>query len=88
MRVGEILRSQDHAGRLIGAICAGPKCFLPHKIAQDKLVTSYPLFQKDMEAAGTIYNPSYTLQDKILTDLDLVTWPTMDVSEISYFKFL
>ena len=54
MLVGEILRSQDESGRIIGAICAGPKSFLPHKVAQNKQITSYPLFQSDMETAGEV----------------------------------
>ena len=50
--VGEILRAQDESSRIIGAICAGPKAFVAHNVAKEKLVTSYPAMQSDMEGAG------------------------------------
>lgn len=40
--VGELLRTQESAGRIIAAICAAPTALAKHGIATGKSVTSYP----------------------------------------------
>lgn len=48
-----MLKAQDGRSGLIGAICAGPKALISHKIGEGKMVTSYPTFQSKFEEAGT-----------------------------------
>lgn len=66
--VGKMLKSQDESSLLIGAICAGPKSFIPHKIGLGKVVTSYPLFKQDMEAAGYKYS-----EERLCIDGNIIT---------------
>ena len=42
MELAKILKSQDQAGRLIGAICAAPSVLVHHGMLKDRRATSYP----------------------------------------------
>lgn len=46
--VGELLRSQEAAGRIIAAICAAPTALAKHGIATGKSVTSYPAMKPQL----------------------------------------
>nr|CAH7718780.1 unnamed protein product [Callosobruchus chinensis] len=67
--VGEMLKEQEQAGRLIAAICAAPTALKAHGIAIGKKVTSYPSMKAQMEEGG-----QYTyLEDKVVIDGNVVT---------------
>lgn len=46
--IGELLRSQESAGRLIAAICAAPTALAKHGIATGKTLTSYPAMKPQL----------------------------------------
>ncbi|XP_023160016.1 protein dj-1beta [Drosophila hydei] len=46
--IGELLRTQESAGRLIAAICAAPTALAKHGIATGKSLTSYPAMKSQL----------------------------------------
>ncbi|GAB6031346.1 hypothetical protein CHUAL_009129 [Chamberlinius hualienensis] len=63
-QVGELLRTQENAGRLIAAICAAPTALKAHGIGIGKTVTSYPSVKdKITEGDRYVYSESRVVQD-------------------------
>lgn len=50
--MGELLREQEKAGRIIGAICAAPTALHKHNICLGKQLTSYPAMKEKMLEGG------------------------------------
>ncbi|EFA04901.1 Protein DJ-1-like Protein [Tribolium castaneum] len=50
--VGELIREQEAAGRLTGAICAAPTALKAHGVYVGKTVTSYPAMEAQMLEGG------------------------------------
>ncbi|KAH8297471.1 hypothetical protein KR044_012637, partial [Drosophila immigrans] len=46
--VGELLRTQESAGRLIAAICAAPTALAKHGVGSGKSLTSYPAMKSQL----------------------------------------
>ncbi|XP_032232372.1 protein/nucleic acid deglycase DJ-1 isoform X2 [Nematostella vectensis] len=65
-QVGQILREQYEAGRIVAAICAGPTALLAHGVGGGKRVTSYPSFKDKM--TGYTYS-----EDRVVRDGNLIT---------------
>ncbi|XP_063984997.1 protein dj-1beta [Diachasmimorpha longicaudata] len=65
--VGDLLKAQEQAGRIIAAICAAPTALKAHGIGLGKKITSYP--GKKGELAGD-YN---YLEDTVVVDGNLIT---------------
>lgn len=65
--VGDLLRAQESAGRLIGAICAAPTALLAHGVGKGKKVTSYPAFKEKL-----VGDYSYQ-EENVVVDLPLIT---------------
>ncbi|KAJ8890361.1 hypothetical protein PR048_009869 [Dryococelus australis] len=66
--VGDLLKEQEHSGRLIAAICAAPTVLKTHGIAKGKSLTSYPSFKDDLIAEGYKYS-----DDDVVVDGKLIT---------------
>lgn len=50
-QLGAVLQSQQHAGRLIAAICAAPCALRAHSIGLGKRLTSYPAMKDQLADA-------------------------------------
>ena len=64
-RVQELLLGQDQAGRLIGAICAGPLALLAAGVLRDRAFTSHPA------VAGQL--PAGRRDEPVVVDGNLIT---------------
>jgi len=67
--IGEILKEQEKAGRLVAAICAAPTALHKHGIYVGKAVTSYPSV-KDKMIVGGKYDYK---EDRVVVDGNLIT---------------
>ncbi|KAJ8956391.1 hypothetical protein NQ318_015129 [Aromia moschata] len=67
--VGELLKQQEKAGKMIAAICAAPTALKAHGVALGKNVTSYPAMKPQMEEGG---NYSYK-EDNVVVDGNVIT---------------
>lgn len=66
--VGEVLKAQESADRLIGAICAAPLALLAHKIGIGKSITSYPSVKDKLSADFKYVDDQIVVQDgKLIT---------------------
>jgi DJ-1 family protein len=65
--VGEILRNQYKKGKIVAAICSGPKVFLAHGIGYGNKLTSYP---PEKEALKEQYE---YLEDAVIQDKNMIT---------------
>lgn len=65
--VGEVLRAQQQAGRLIAAICAAPIALVRHGIGEGRAMTSHPSVREPVAGHGR-----YREQD-VVVDGDLIT---------------
>lgn len=66
--VGEVLRTQEQAGRLVAAICAAPVALKVHKIALGKSLTSYPSMKDNL-----VSDYKYVDGQKVVQDGQLIT---------------
>ncbi|KAH8384722.1 hypothetical protein KR093_006068, partial [Drosophila rubida] len=66
--VGDLLRTQDSAGRLIAAICAAPTALAKHGIGSGKAVTSYPSMKSEL-----VEKYSYVDDKNVVQDGNLIT---------------
>ncbi|KAJ8980399.1 hypothetical protein NQ317_009393 [Molorchus minor] len=67
--VGELLKEQEKAGRVIAAICAAPTALKAHGVAVGKNVTSYPAMKPEMEEGG-----KYNYQEcNVVVDGNIIT---------------
>ncbi|XP_017770374.1 PREDICTED: protein deglycase DJ-1-like [Nicrophorus vespilloides] len=67
--VGKMLKEQEQAGRIIGAICAAPTALKAHGIGVGKNLTSYPSVENSL-IEGAAYNYK---QDNVVVDGTLIT---------------
>ncbi|OXA51823.1 Protein deglycase DJ-1 [Folsomia candida] len=67
--LGEMLREQDKAGRLVASICAGPTALKKHGIGLGKSITSYPGV-KDKLLEGNLYTYK---EDRVVVDGNVIT---------------
>uniref|UniRef100_T1IZC7 DJ-1/PfpI domain-containing protein n=1 Tax=Strigamia maritima TaxID=126957 RepID=T1IZC7_STRMM len=68
-KVGDILKDQEKAGRLIAAVCAAPTALKAHGIGHGKTLTSHPSTKNAMEE-GSHYKYS---EDRVVEDDQLIT---------------
>ncbi|XP_034104314.1 protein dj-1beta [Drosophila albomicans] len=61
--VGELLRTQESAGRLIAAICAAPTALAKHGIATGKSLTSYPAMKDQLADKYSYVDDKNVVQD-------------------------
>ncbi|XP_030554126.1 protein dj-1beta [Drosophila novamexicana] len=61
--IGELLRSQESAGRLIAAICAAPTALAKHGIATGKTLTSYPAMKPQLVDKYCYVDDANVVQD-------------------------
>ncbi|KAF5291597.1 hypothetical protein FQA39_LY14319 [Lamprigera yunnana] len=67
--LGQFLKEQETAGRIVAAICAAPMALNKHSIGSGKNITSYPSVQpKVMENANYNYK-----EEKVVVDDNLTT---------------
>jgi protein DJ-1 len=67
--VGDLLKEQEKAGRLVAAICAGPTALHKHGIYVGKSITSYPSVKEKMLVDGK-YNYK---EERVVVDGNLIT---------------
>lgn len=65
-QVGELLKAQEQAGRLIGVICAAPIALKFHGIALGKSLTSHPSKADEMRTGGYKYSEERVVEDGLL----------------------
>ncbi|XP_046672005.1 protein dj-1beta-like [Homalodisca vitripennis] len=65
--VGNALKEQEKAGRIVAAICAAPAVLKAHGIAKGKSLTSYPSVKEEL-----VSDYKYS-EDKVVIDGNLVT---------------
>ena len=68
--LGDLLRSQENSGNIIGAICRAPLALLSHKIGFNKSITSHPLAKDVLRKSGK-YN--YIDNQKVVLDPNIIT---------------
>ncbi|XP_072174487.1 Parkinson disease protein 7-like [Diadema setosum] len=68
-KVGELLKAQEEAGRLIAAICAAPTALLAHNVGVKKTITSHPGVKEKLEKSGLF---TYK-EDRVVRDGKLIT---------------
>ncbi|XP_064537840.1 protein dj-1beta [Drosophila montana] len=66
--IGELLRNQESAGRLIAAICAAPTALAKHGIATGKSLTSYPAMKPQL-----VDKYCYVDDENVVQDGNLIT---------------
>ncbi|EDV98159.1 GH22956 [Drosophila grimshawi] len=66
--IGDLLRAQESAGRLIAAICAAPTALAKHGIATGKSLTSYPAMKPQL-----IDKYCYVDDKNVVQDGNLIT---------------
>ena len=66
--VGQLLKKQDAADKLIAAICAAPIALMSHGIGSGKRVTSHPLVADQMKRG-----PHHFSEDRVVVDGNLIT---------------
>jgi protein DJ-1 len=64
-RVQELLREQDRAGRLVGAICAAPVALVAAGVGQGRNLTSHPSVQAELSGFGS-YREQRVVRDGTL----------------------
>jgi protein DJ-1 len=65
--VGALLREQERSGRLIAAICAGPKALVAHGIGRGRRMTCHP------SAAGALQDHGELRDEPVVADGPLIT---------------
>ncbi|ODN01166.1 Protein deglycase DJ-1 [Orchesella cincta] len=67
--LGEVLRDQEKAGRLVAGICAAPTALYRRDLFLGKSLTSHPLVQERMTAGGKYQYK----EDRVVIDGNLIT---------------
>ncbi|GFN84753.1 protein dj-1 [Plakobranchus ocellatus] len=65
--VGEALKEQEKAGRIVAAVCAGPTAFLAHNIAKGKKMTSHPGVKDKMKGYCNYLEERVVVDGKVIT---------------------
>ncbi|XP_011312178.1 protein DJ-1 [Fopius arisanus] len=65
--VGDLLKSQEQAGRIIAAICAAPTALKAHGIGLGKKITSYPGKKDELSGDYNYLEEMVVVDDKLIT---------------------
>ncbi|OMO63221.1 ThiJ/PfpI [Corchorus olitorius] len=79
----KLLREQDAAGRICGAVCSSPTVLHKHGLLKEKKATAHPSFLKEL--TNVVDGPKVVIDGKLITSRGLATVSDFALAIVSKF---
>ncbi|OMO74088.1 ThiJ/PfpI [Corchorus capsularis] len=79
----KLLREQDAAGRICGAVCSSPKVLHKHGLLKEKKATAHPSFLKEL--TNVVDGPKVVIDGNLITSRGLATVSDFALAIVSKF---